>query len=812
MFKHYLLHAYRTLLKEKVYAFINLIGLSLAIACCLILVLYVRSELTYDQYHENHGQIYKINQDHTMGGNLVPYAITSAALGPYFFREYPWVGDFVRLRDTFVDNELFRSEDRELYWDDVWMADDNVFDVFTHEVIYGDLEGALVDPYTMVISESFSRAYFGDENPVGRRLSTDVTDYTVVAVFRDFPDNVHLKYSALISWNLNDTVGRPDSTRAPRTLFGQAPNTYFHVTADISQQELQELLDDFYENLMAEIGEGLGREIKYHPVPLLDVHFDNSFTRGPPTGNIFYVYGFIAVAIFIMLVACINYANLAIARGTKRAKEIGMRKMLGASRGQLVSQFIAESVVYALLALLVGLLLVEFAEQYTPLADWLGKSQLMDFGSETVLIGWITVGTLLIGLVSGAYPAFYLSFMEPLTAVSSNKQPKGSATQTRQVLTFIQFLVSVSVVASTLLMLLQMEYMTNKPLGYSIEDKIRIKLRGIEMIEKVPLIRSELMTDSSVLGAVDTYFVPGNNAGNGFRTFEGPTGQPPIPMVVAFLYGGFDFLDVMGIDLLEGRNYSESIPTDYEQALLVNQSLVDAMGWENPIGKQVTTPTNTSFVIGVVNDFHIASLHDPIRPLIISSIQYDYDIDFRALDIAMSELVIRISTENIPRTIAHIESVMRRMDPEHPFEYQFFDNAIAEQYANETQLMTLTGMFAVICIVISSLGLFGLTAFTTQQRTKEIGIRKVLGATTAQIIMFLAQFQMLLVAGAAIAASLVSYAVIDNWLSSFAYRIDIPLWAFLAAGVGVGAIAFLTIALQSMKTARSNPVEALRYE
>ena len=486
--------------------------------------------------------------------------------------------------------------------------------------------------------------------------------------------------------------------------------------------------------------------------------------------------------------------------------------MLGASRSQLISQFIAESIGYALLALVIGLLLVEFAEQYTPMASWLGKSQLMEIGSEITLIAWITVGTLLIGLFAGAYPAFYLSFMEPLSAVTSNKRPRGSAIQTRQALTFIQFLVSISVVASTLLMLLQMEYMANKPLGYSTEDKIRGKLRGIEMIENVPLIRSELMADPSVLGAVDTYFVPGNSAGNASRIFEGRAGEPPVPMVVAFLYGGFDFINVMGIELLQGRNFSEETPTDYQEALLVNQSLVEAMGWEDPIGKQVTTPTNTSYVIGVVSDFHIASLHNPIRPMIISPIQYDYDIDYRALDIAMSELVIRISSKDRSRAISHIEAVMGELDPEHPFEFEFFDSAIAEQYANETQLMALTGIFAAICIIISCLGLFGLTAFTTQQRTKEIGIRKVLGATTSQIILFLARFQMLLVAGAAIIASIISYVVMDDWMSNFAYRTEMPLWAFVVASLSVGAIAFLTIASQSMKTARSNPVEALRYE
>ncbi|MDP2141442.1 MAG: ABC transporter permease [Gammaproteobacteria bacterium] len=809
MLGSYFLIAIRNLVRERLYATINLVGLSLAIACSLILVLYLRSELTYDQYHRNHEHIYKIANDYTTNGVTTRYSISSAALGPLFFREYPDVGDFVRIRDSFVDNRLFRYGARELYWQDVMMADDNVFDVFTHELVYGTFEDALVDPYSMVLSESFSIAYFGEENPVGRVLSTDSADYTVKAVFKDFPDNVHLKYSALLSWNLVNTVGQGDETRTPESMYTVAPTTYFHMNPAVSAQELQRLLDDFHSNVMAEHGLERGTTVNFHPMPLLDVHFDNRFVRGPATGNIFYIYGFVAVAAFILLVACINYTNLAIALGMRRAKEVGMRKILGANRSQLITQFVGESICYALLALVIGLMIVELVERYTPITGWLGKSYLLQFSTEMVLIAWIIVGTLAIGILAGAYPAFYLSFIEPVNAISGSRKSRSSIVQLRHILTFVQFIVSVSVIACTLMMLVQMNYVASRPLGYDIENRILIKLRGADVIERIPVIRNELFTNPAVLGVTETSFVPGVPPGNAIVTLETSDGvSPPVRLPVGRLYSGVDFIEVMGLEMVLGESFAQRSSTAEGSAVIVNESLVAQMGWENPIGKQIFSLNST--VIGVMKDFHAESLHRPILPIMLSIFRPPDSAIVQPLDILTRDIVISISGSNMNSTLAHIERVMTSLDPEHPFEFQFFENTVDQQYRSELQLMNLTGVFAAICIVVSCLGLFGLSALTTQQRTREIGIRKVLGATAAQIVMLLARFQVVIVIVASVFASVLSYVVMNIWMSGFTYRADIPLWPFLAATLGVAALAFLTIALHSVATAHSNPVQALR--
>ncbi len=809
MLKNYLLVALRNLYREKIYAIINIIGLSLAIACCLILALYVRSELTYDQHHLNHAQLYRIANEYTNQGKANPFAASSPALGPLMIREYPQLGDFVRFRG--LGNTLFKADDTEIFWDSALMADDNVLDAFTHKIIYGDATDALVDPSGIVISESFAQAYFGNANPIGETIRTDTSSFQVKAVFEDFPDNTHLKYDALISYNIMRNFGQSDESFTPRNMFNIGITTYFHLADGVNEQALQRLLDEFYETKMKEQGEQIDLTAKFYTQPLLDVHFDNRWQGGPPTGNIFYVYGFIAVAFFVLLVACINYTNLATARATKRAKEVGMRKVLGAEKVQLITQFMGESIFYALLALVIGLVCVELAELFTPLNAWLGKSNLLNLSQETTLIAWIVAGTLAIGMMAGAYPAFYLSSIAPLSSITSTKKPRRSGIHIRQILVFIQFFVSIGVVASTLLMGLQMQYVASKPLGYNNENKISVQLRGVDVLEKIPVIRNELLSNPNVLGVVETSFVPGGGAPINLMQVENNNGEFEQTGLYHFAVGP-EFVDVMGLEIVEGRDFSTRLLTDVGTSVVVNETLVKNLGWENPIGKRIQN--FNARVVGVMKDFHIASMHEPVPSMLIRPFP---PADFSNTPPAQRNLVsrtiaINIAGEDIYQTINHIEAVMLKFDPEHPFEFRFFDDMLNELYTSETNLMKLTGVFAAICIFISCLGLYGLSAFTTEQRTKEIGVRKVLGASTSQIIVLLAQYQMVLVVIAAVIASITSYVVMDNWLSTFAYRTDIRLWIFAAAALSVAAVAFVTVALQSSRTAQSNPVDALRYE
>jgi len=802
----------RTLYREKVYALINVIGLALAIACCLILLLYVRSELTYDQHNINHENTYRIAVEFTSNGKTDRFAINSPALGPLLLKDYPQIGGYVRLQP--VARTLYKFEDLKIYWDDVYLADDNVFDVFTHKAIYGDLKTALKEPYSIAISRTFSERYFGLENPVGRTISTDATSYTISAVFEDLPDNSHLKYNALTSMNVMPLIGRDDKGATPGDLFNGSDYVYIEVADDMQAGELKRLLDEFYSMTAADIGKQADLNAVYFPQKLASIHFEGGWENDRPTGNIFYVYAFVAVAIFVLLVACINYTNLATARAIKRAKEVGMRKVIGAGRLQLIAQFLGESAIYTFVALLLGLVLLELAEAFTPLNGLLGKTSLLSLADEPVIVAWIIGGTVIVALLAGAYPAFYLSSISPLSAITASKSRRASGIQLRQVLVFLQFFVSVAVLASTLVMQQQMNYVASKPLGFDRENRMVIMLQSGDTLENIQIIKNELLKDSRVLGVSRSSYVPGQDVGLYLMEVETNQGQMERALLGQIAVDE-DFVRVMGIEVLEGRDFSHQLMTDIDTSVVVNETLVKQMGWEQPIGKRINfEDLSSARVIGVMKDFHFKSLHEPVAPVFIIPFPKN-ELDgipnwWRAL--ISGWIVVSITDADIFRTVDHIDSVISRIDPNHPFEFKFLDEMLQQHYESEVNLMNLTSAFSAICILISCMGLFGLTALTTEQRTKEIGVRKVLGASTLQIIATLSKNLILMVIVAALMASIASYYVMDDSLNAFAYRTDIEIWVFLVASLAVAAVAFLTVVMQAAKTALSNPANALRYE
>ncbi|GAB1264146.1 ABC transporter permease [Aurantivibrio infirmus] len=812
MFKNYLLITLRNLYREKIYAGINIFGLSLALACSLILVLYIRSELSYDKHHLNHERIVRITGQFTSSGTTNYFAITSTALGPLLIREYPQVGDFVRFQP--VPRGVLRNDDVSLYWDDVYLADDNVFDVFTHESVYGDLSTALVDPSSIAISESFAKSYFGEGNPIGQSINTDTFEYQVTAVFKDLPDNSHLKYSALLSYNRLAALGQSDDNVSARQLFGVNIYTYLLTPEGFDQSSLKRILDEFYEKAAGELGRQIGLEGEYFYQPLTDVHFSDSGQYDEPTGNIFYIYGFAAVAIFVLLIACINYTNLAIARATKRAKEVGMRRVIGASKKQLALQFMGESIFYALVAMVIALVMVEVADTLTSISDLFGKPNLLNFSNDPSVLLVFAGLAISVGLLAGTYPTFYLTAISPLAALTATKKSRGSKFRIGTFLVFIQFFVSIGVVACTLLMNQQMNYVANKSLGFEKENSISILMKGVDVISKVPVIRNELMTNPNVLGVTSSSFTPGSDIAINLADVENNEGILEPTNVNNFAVGE-NFIEVMGMEVLEGRDFSTRLLTDVGTSLVVNETLVKKMGWENPIGKRLRGgPIRDGRIVGVVKDIHFSSLHQEVGPMLIQQYPDDdlQNVPEMQRNIISRNLIVKIAGDDVYQTINHIESVMSQFDPKHPFEFDFFDTLLDKVYTSETNLMKLTGIFAGICIFISCMGLYGLSAFTTEQRTKEIGVRKVLGASTSQIILMLSKGQMILIIVAAVIASAVSYYVMNDWLSSFAYRTTIQFWVFFVATLAVAFVAFITVAFQSGKTAQSNPVTALRYE
>lgn len=815
MFKMYVLVALRKLAKEKVYVCINITSLALGIGSFLILSLYLRSELTFDQHFSKHEQIYRISTRFQAAENPpAEFAITQEGIGPLLVQDYPQLGAHVRFRNS--SQSVLRYENRQFSWDDIYLADENVFDVFDHDILAGDPETAFSDMNSIAVSESFARSYFGDEDPIGKVLESDNFSYRVTLMFADLPENTHLKYSALYPYSVLSQFIPNYEDNYIRGLTGVNIFTYLLVNPDFDPESFGGIIEDFVNKYMVEQLAQMNGTFNASLTPLGDTHFSVSLPGDVPNGNIFYVYGFSAVAAFILLIACINYMNLATARATKRAKEVGMRKVVGATRGQLIGQFLGESLVFTTFAMLLGVVLAVAALAFTPMGSLMGKESLLSgLLDPTALIGLLLL-TIAVTVVSGLYPAFYLSSVSPKAALTKVSDSWRSGLSIRQVLVLAQMAISIGVIACTLLMSQQMNYIANKPLGFNKENQVLIELRGADLLESLPTLKNELLTSSNVLGMVDTANAPG--FGNGINMIQIENNEGIVnPEQVEVIAIGPNYVPGLGIEMAQGRVFSEDRTVDAGSSVMVNEQLVRKMGWDDPIGKTVGTGENQSTVIGVTRDFHYAPLNNEIGALLMFPLNLDFEgVSEAARPLQRRSIIVNITGNNVGETLDTIEEKIKLFDPSHVFDPSFLDARLNELYKSETDLMNLTQIFAVLCIVISAMGLFGLASFNTEQRNKEIGVRKVLGASSSQIVTLLCKNLIILIAVAAVPATIVSYLTIDSWLERFAYRAELGTFStvapFIAAILTVSAIALITVVVQSLRAAQSNPVEMLRYE
>jgi putative ABC transport system permease protein len=812
--------ALRNLRREKLYAALNIAGLALGIACCLILGLYLWGELTYDRSNINHERIYRIAQRFTLpGGGELNLALSSRVLGPMLAEEYPNVFQkyvrFTRFRGP-LSRTLLRSDDRAYYWDETYTVDDDVFDVFTHKIIYGDPHTALTEPGSIAISRTLAERYFKNENPIGRTLYNAIAaPFKVTLVFEDLPRNSHLKYDALFSYK--GIFQLPDDVNARRQMLS-ATDTYTYVLLPkgYDARNYAAVSQEFFEKDVAAIAKEANTKWESWLQPLVDIHLQSDLQGDRPTGNRLYLYAFAAVGLFILAVACINYVNLATARAARRARAIGLRKILGVDRGSLIAQLLGESVLFAMLATIIGVMAVEVLVTLPPITALFGEPLQIDVFGEPMLAVSIVGFGLLVGLAAGLYPSLYLSSFMPLSALAGRYQPGGAGLRLRESLVFLQFAISVGVIAATLLMTAQMRYIAHKALGFDAENRIVVPLRGVDLIEQQRSIATQLEHSPGVLGVTTSETIMGKDAPRSTRTQvetnEGGTRE--------FEYDdigdvGPDFLSVMGMQIVAGRDFSESMGTDVGQAIIVNETFVRGMGWDTAIGKHIGKPGSprSGEVIGVVKDFHFRSLHDRISPLIIFRGDGDYSqVNPAARAFAERLMIIKVAQEGLRDTLRYIERQFVAFDPNRPFELSFLDANLDRLYASEERLMAMIGTFASICIFVACLGLFGLSAFTTEQRRKEIGIRKILGASVAGIILLLSRRVLLLISAGGVLGCAIAWGIMAKWLSGFAYRAAINPAYFVLAVFGAATVALATIALQSWRTARADPAGALQYE
>lgn len=792
MLRNYFVVAWRNLLRHKLYSLINISGLAVGMASCILILLYVRHELSYERFHENAEQIYRASLERPSGSRNVS---TPLPLAPTLVEEFPEVVRAVRLFNPDNPVPLVRHGNRRFYEKNFFFADADIFELFSFSLIQGDPQRALADPFSVVLTEETARKYFGDQEPLGKTIHfKNWLDLKVTGVLRDLPANTDFRFDFLTSFA---TVEKWLGSERMRNWHNTMCYTYVQLQEGSGTGALEEKLPAFVEEHFNK-NEKIARNL--HLQQLTRVHLYSS------QSGIQRVYVFSTIAFFLLLVACINYVNLATARSGTRAREVGMRKVVGARRAQLVQQFIGESVCLTLIAFILALVLVEMT--LPAFRSFVGKNVVFAYGNAQVLIGLagILLGT---GVLSGGYPTFFLSGLRPVEVLKGRSKTGRTGFWLRKVLVVGQFSLSIALIIGTAVTFSQLDYVKTQDLGFDEEQVIVAPLRVQELRQAPEALKEELLESPYVVNVAGAALLPGGPVG---RTSFQATSAPLVsePTTLSMLWVDADFIGTLGIRMKAGRDFSAGLASDADQAFIINQAAVKRLGWESPeeaIGQpfeRIHGPDSgeraSGAIIGVVEDFHFQSLRSEIEPLVIHLWPW------------LNYLVVRVRAEQMPETLAYMERIWESFDPDHPFEYSFLDETFAALYRMDERQGQVFGIFAALAVLIACLGLFGLAAFTAEQRTKEIGIRKVLGASVAYIVVLLSkEFTWLVIIANGIAWPLAYYAM-RRWLENFAYRIELELEVFVLGGLLALGIACLTVSIQAIKAALSNPVNALRYE
>lgn len=790
MLKSYLVIVWRNLLRHKLYSIINVSGLAIGISCCLLILLYVQDELSYDRFHDQCDQVYRIiHEREDQSGKRHRMAMTPSAFAPHMMREFPEINNAVRI--LFKGGSL-KYENR--YLDSSWFVytDQTFFDVFSFPLVKGDPRTALQEPFSLVLTESAARQAFGDEDPLDKTITyRDEFEFKVTGVVQDPPPTSHFEFNYLASSVSLEGVLEQDD--ALENYGNWTFYTYLLLSEGYPPAQLEEKYPDFTKKYR-----GIETHSRIFLQPLADIHLtpDLEFDTGP-RGDIRYVYTFVTVAFFILLIACINFMNLATARSTPRAREVGLRKTVGALRYQLVGQFMGESIILSLMALGLGVTLVELL---LPWFNELANKQLvLNYASSPgIVLGLLIIG-LSVGVISGSYPAFYLSSFQPVSVLRGAYQPGTKSAKFRTVLIVVQFAISIVLLICTAAVWKQFDYMKSQRLGFDKEHVVVMWMNNA-IKQHYGLFKQEVLQNPHILKMSAVYNLPGS-----VRTRQGFSWEGSGEKERAFymMAGDPDGLEVLGLELVEGRNLSWSIPTDKTQAYILNETAVRELGWEKPLGREfrVGGRNEPGRVIGVVKDFHFKSLHQKIEPLVFY-MRPDWH----------NRIIVKISSEDIPGILGIMKEKWEALSPEHPFHYTFLDEDFDRLYKAEERLSLIFGSFSLLAIFVACLGLLGLVSFTIEQRTREIGIRKVLGASISSIAVLLSKEFMWLVFLANLIAWPIAFFSMNRWLQDFAYRIDLGPGIFVLGGALALLITLLTVSSQALKAALSNPVDALRYE
>lgn len=798
MFKNYLIIATRTLSKNLGYTSINVFGLAIGLACCLLVTLYIRFETSFENFHENKASLYRYVSRYERDGQMRMQTNLPPGMAPLLANHFPEVEHYTRFGEV-DDRPLMVFEKQPLDAKRLVMADAGFFQMFTFPLVQGDAKTVLTRPFTIAIAQSVADKYFPGGDALGKTIRFDNEfDFEVSGVFEDVPANSHLQFTYVSSFlTMGKVLEKRYNWPAERLLENLDAwnySAYFYIPNAADPDELAKRMDQKFTE---------ARGDKYNPnvtgdwlQPLEEIHFTKGIRNDVASGDKSTIYIFSAVALLILIIACFNFMNLSTARAMKRAKEVGLRKVMGAFRHQLVRQFLGETLIMVSIALVLGIVLLELM---VPMFNSLVGQQLkVEYFTRNSFIWIFILAGLVTGVLAGSYPAFYLSSFNPARVLKGETGRSGNAAL-RKVLTVMQFGVAIFLLISTFAVFKQMSYVQDTNLGFN-QESIIYFAPPTELYNRKEAFRQNLLQHSAIQSATFSNGTPGmSNSTWGYNFPDLKIeGQTMNTMII-----DFDYLKTYGLEIVEGRNISSEFSTDSSDAYLINETAVRDLMLENPIGTtiQATDGHGPGKIVGVVKDFHYRSLHKKIEPLVLRHDQNN-----------MWCMSVKFSEGALKEGLAAVESEWKKIVPDYPFNYEFVDDTIARQYKAEQNTGVLLTSFSALAIIIACLGLLGLTAFMTEQRKKEIGVRKVLGASVASVVLLLSKdFSKLIIIAFVIVVPIAWYAV-NQWLNDFAYKVEVSPLVYLGAGLSILIVAFSSMAYQSIKAAVVNPSDTLRNE
>lgn len=806
MIKNYFKIAFRNLIRNKAFSFINIFGLAIGLATCLIIMLFVQNELSYDRFNEKADRIVRVIFRGTVQGQKMNEANVMPPTAQTLKNDYPEVLEATRLRDYGRPRIKYGNK---TYRDDAFaFVDSNFFSVFTIPFLAGDPKTALVQPNTLVITKALAKKYFGKEDPIGKMMTfiDGNTICKITGIIDKVPDNAHFHFDLFVSMSSLPEARSTSWMQSSFYTYLVLPPGYNYkkLEAKLPQVVVKYMGPQFLQSMGITLDQYLkkGNDIGLYLQPLTDIHLHSDFAYDlEPSGDIRYVYIFGVIAIFMLIIACINFMNLSTAGASKRSREVGIRKVLGSLKQELVRQFLVESVLLSAIALIIAVGLVYLA---LPVFNQLaGKNLTLQFTSTPWVIPVLVLFGLFTGLLAGSYPAFYLSSFNPVAVLKGRFTSGKKSISLRSVLVVFQFFISISLIICTTIVFNQLNYIRHIKLGYD-KDQVVVIPDTYLLDNKASLFREQLLQDLRVASVSVSNYLPAGPSGN--NNYIVSADDNPSQMQKTLRYDvDYQYIPTLGMEMAAGRNFSREYATD-SSAVIINETAAKAFGWgKNALGHSLIDPdkqaANKSLrVIGVVKDFHFKSLHELISPLVM------------VMGNDGATLIVKTKTKDLPGLLSTMNKHWKELNADVPFSYSFLDERFKNTYQSEQTTGLTLAIFAGLTIFVACLGLFGLATFTAEQRTKEIGIRKILGATVIGILSLLSKDFLKLVFIAFIIATPVAWLIMNKWLQDFAYRSPVNLWIFIWAAFAASLITIITISYQAIKAALSNPVKSLRSE